>query len=520
MKHILNFTYKSIFLLGILCYGWILTIDLFFSHTKYVCQNKHALSNIILLIIGLLLITIIAILIKRLPDQIKTLAEKWNQHIKRISILLLIVELIISYCIMFASGWDAGIVLGQADLIASGSTKLNHNYYSWYPNNLLITFLYSLAYRLTGLFGIQSAGSVIIVLVQCILSVLTGYYLYRIAEHMFQSQTLAMLLWILYALWLGLLPWYTVTYSEPLAIFFPVSILYLYQCMENQKKYYRNTALIGILSVIGFKLKPSTLIVSMAIFIILVLQLLDKKTRNISLKKIVIMLVTFSVTLGIFEQIDFAKQMGLKLDSNKEMPMTHFAMMGLSEKRNGIFDQKELDYSLSFPNVQQRKEANLKMIRKRLQAYGFSGLMKHMTKKTLTNYNDGAFSWGKEGDFFLIEIEKPDGPLSKAIKNIYYNDRTCRIEFNTYMQMFLIITLFGGLLHAFFLLQKRIPTDSDLIILLSLIGLFLFVSIFEARARYIYTYVPFYLLMGIGGYKQLRIFSIRAAHQPSSPHIM
>lgn len=503
MKHILNFTYKSIFLLGILFYGWILAIDLFFSQTKYVCQNKHVLSNIKLLIIGIFLITTTAFLIKRFPEQTKVLAEKWKQHIKLFSIILLIVELIISYCILFASGWDAGIVLGQADLIASGSTKLNHDYYSWYPNNLLITFLYSLAYRLMGLLGIQFAGSVIIVFIQCILSVITGYFLYHIAENMFHNQTLSMLLWLIYALWLGLLPWYTVTYSEPLAIFFPVFILYLYQCMEKQEKFYRNTALIGILSVIGFKLKPSTLIVSMAIFIILVLQLLDKKTRNFSLKKLVILIVTFTVTLGIFEQVDFAKQMGLKLDTNKEMPMTHFAMMGLSEKRNGIFDQKELDYSLSFPNVQKRKEANIEMITKRLKSYGFSGLMKHMTKKTLTNFNDGAFTWGKEGDFFLIEIEKPNGPLSKALKNIYYNDGTCRIGFNTYMQMFLIVTLFGGILYALFRLHKRIPTDSDLIILLSLIGLFLFVSIFEARARYIYTYVPFYLLMGIGGYKQL-----------------
>ena len=37
------------------------------------------------------------------------------------------------------------------------------------------------------------------------------------------------------------------------------------------------------------------------------------------------------------------------------------------------------------------------------------------------------------------------------------------------------------------------------VILLSLIGLFIFESIFEARARYLYTYVPIFIISGMIG---------------------
>ena len=39
--------------------------------------------------------------------------------------------------------------------------------------------------------------------------------------------------------------------------------------------------------------------------------------------------------------------------------------------------------------------------------------------------------------------------------------------------------------------------------MLAIIGLTLFVLLFEARARYLYTYAPIYILLGAVGWKQM-----------------
>ncbi|MDE7423518.1 MAG: hypothetical protein K2N51_07465 [Lachnospiraceae bacterium] len=507
MKRIIRWIEKSILVIGILFFGWILMLDLFMGNRiNYYCKSRCLVSNSILIGIGVLLLCIFVFLVKRYADKINRILGKGDRIIGILSVVLFLVELIISYEILFASGWDAGEVCWQAGLVAAGESKLDNSYFSNYPNNLLITFLYSLAYRLMGVFGLQMYGAVIIVAVQCFLSALTGYLLYQVSKKMFHNNKISFVVWTIYGLWIGLMPWYTVTYSEPLGIIFPVAILWLYQRMESNKAVWRKSILIGILSFLGYQIKPSVLIIYIAILIIAVLRFIENKERNVRTKQICGLIVSFFVVFGIYQQIDIGKCMGFELNKEQELTITHFAMMGLSEKRNGVFDMDEVDYSLSFPNKKRRQEENVKIIKQRLKDYGFWGIVNHLAKKTLTNYNDGTFSWGKEGEFFSEEIEKPEEILSETLKDLYYNDGKHRIILNTYMQFFLIMILLGVFLNCIQIFNNKKIMDSYLITMLALVGIFLFVSIFEARARYLYVYAPLYILMGVQGYTSILYF--------------
>lgn len=503
MKKIVGWMEKSILGIGIVFYSWIIILNLFLENTMYSCKNKYLISNKMLMIFGILLINLILVLFKKYGEKIWKSLEQGDRLISILSVVLFLVELIISYGILFATGWDAGEVSWQAGLVAAGEKALDNSYFSHYPNNLLITFLYSLAYRFMGIFDLQMYGAVLIVLFQCFLSSLTGYLLYQISKKMFHSNKIAFLVWIIYGLWIGLIPWYMVTYSDPVGIIFPVLILWLYQSMENRKAIWWKSVGIGIVSFIGYQIKPTVLIIYIAILLLVILRFLGKEECNIRIKQISGMVVAFLVVFHIYGCLDIGKCMGFQLDKEQELTSTHFAMMGLSEKTNGVFDKADVDYSLSFPDKKLRQQENIKVIKERLHQYGFLGMVKHLSQKTLTNYNDGTFSWGKEGGFFLEEIEKPEVIFSKELKSLYYNNGKYRLIFNTYMQFIWIMALLGVFLNFKLSFPKKKVTDVQWVIMLSLVGIFLFVTIFEARARYLYIYVPMYILMGVQGYFQL-----------------
>ena len=504
MKSVLTWLEKGIFFIGVLLFGGILALDILMENTKYFCKNSVAIPNGLLILAGILLTGVLVFLWRKYEDKIAKILQKGEKRMLLLSVILFVVELVISCEILFAPGWDAGEVSWQAGVIAAGERKLDNQYFSWYPNNLLITWLYSLACRITGLFGFPYSGSVIIVVVQCFLSALGGYLLQQVAKNMFQSGTVSMIVWGIYAFWIGLLPWYMVTYSDSLGIIFPIAILWLYQSLENKKAVWQKCMLIGVLSLVGYRIKPTILILYISIVIVMVLRLGEKHERRFRLGQLCVLLLAFILSMFLYQKINIGACLGFSLDKDQQFTMTHFAMMGLSEETNGVFDEEDVKYSSFFRDISSRQKGNIKVIRQRIQEYGALDLSRHLVKKTLTNFNDGTFGWGKEAEFFK-KIERPEEVLSKFLKNLYYNGGMYRISLNTYMQCFWLMMLLGGFLNLTIVFRKEKVHELSLMIMLSLTGLFLFVTLFEARARYLYVYTPFYILIGIQGYRQVLV---------------
>lgn len=505
LKSVLTWLEKGMFLIGVLLFGGILVLDICMENTKYFCKNSVAVSNGLLILTGILLTVVLVFLWRRYEDKIAKILQKGERRMLLLSIILFVVELVISCEILFAPGWDAGEVSWQAGVIAAGERKLDNQYFSMYPNNLLITWIYSLACHITGLFGFPYSGSVIIVVVQCFLSAFGGYLLQQVAKIMFHSGTISMIVWGIYAFWIGLLPWYMVTYSDSLGIIFPITILWLYQSMENKKAVWRKCILIGVLSLVGYRIKPTILILYISIVIVMVLRLREKHERRFRLKQLCVLMLAFFLSFILYQQINIGACMGFSLDKEQQFTMTHFVMMGLSEETNGVFDEEDVKYSSSFPDITSRQKGNIKVIRQRIWEYGALGLFRHLVRKTLTNFNDGTFGWGKEAEFFK-KIERPEEVLSKFLKNLYYNGGVYRISLNTYMQCFWLMMLLGVFLNmTVVFLKKKVP-EISMMIMLALTGLFLFVTLFEARARYLYVYAPFYILMGVQGYRQVLVY--------------
>lgn len=127
----------------------------------------------------------------------------------------------------------------------------------------------------------------------------------------------------------------------------------------------------------------------------------EKSQRNIRGKQIAGLVLSFLAVSFLYQQVNLPKCMGYELDREQNFTVTHFLMMGLSDERNGVYDQNDVEYSASFTDRAARQEANRTVIKERIQEYGVGGMVEHLAKKTLTNYNDGTFAWGGEGDFFV-----------------------------------------------------------------------------------------------------------------------
>ena len=155
----------------------------------------------------------------------------------------------------------------------------------------------------------------------------------------------------------------------------------------------------------------------------------NKKLKLDILFKSIIAIVLSVLLFGIIN--NFSKSfLGYERNIDVEMPMTHFMMMGMNEKMKGVFLYEDVEYTTSFKGIDNKKTANIKEIKKRLNQYGVNGYLQLLIDKSLINYDDGSFAWGIEGNFYQKTISENK---SIFLKKMYYNNG----EYYKYFESFL-----------------------------------------------------------------------------------
>lgn len=103
-----------------------------------------------------------------------------------------------------------------------------------------------------------------------------------------------------------------------------------------------------------------------------------------------------------------------------------------------------------------------------------------------------------EGAFFVEQLSKKDSSFADWLQKIYYTrswDRHYYIYFCNFEQMIWLACLCVGVFSIF---QQKEKEELS-VIMLSIIGLTIFELLFEARARYLYTYTSLYILLAATG---------------------
>ena len=488
---------------------WILVLLLFFENAlEYECKKEFFISNICIAL--LFLVACIGWFFIKKTLAFNRLSGLILQYADRIVIIIAIsfffLQLYISYNIFFETGWDSGAYVIPAARLVSQHAEMPesiNNYFSYYPNNLFLVNIYALILKVNQKIGIFCGEEQLmsIVFCNCLISSITCLLTYKIGKKI-TNISYAFVGYLISLTLIALSPWGVICYSDSFVLFIPVLILYVY---VSAIPVFWKTMGLFICGYIGYSIKPQAVICLIAVLIVCVLQI-DRTT--IRRKNVFRCFCGVAVSALLITCMSYAldrvyEKEGFILDPQKKIGITHFLMMGMNPDTLGVYNGEDVEISHECQTPQERTQKNLEVVRERLKSYGMGGYLKLLSQKMLTNFNDGTFAWGNEGSFYAILKADKNTAIAPRLKATFYNDGAHFWLYSGMVQIVWIIVLilcfFKSIISVF---NKDKMEKADGVICLSLIGIIVFELLFEARARYIYIYVPLFILYGISGIKQ------------------
>ncbi len=417
-------------------------------------------------------------------------------HLLLAQIVLLMIQLFISYNIYFFTGWDASTIRNTAFQIIEHPELIAENfrhYYSFHVNQTTMAIILGYIMKFFYNLGIQNFyfGTVVV----SVLSInLTGLFSTLSVQKITNSTKLSLIYWVLFGLLVGLSPWITIPYSDTYSMLFPSIALFLYVNMPKSILRYMTWFIIAFVSIVGMLIKPQTIIVLLAIIILetykLVTQIELRKAINFSIIAVIIY-ATSILSNGIYtkslELIDFG------LIPGRNFTYSHYLMTGFNPVTFGVYYDHDASLSYSTATIEEREAKNWEVILKRIDNYGFVGYLDFSVRKILTNFNDGTFAWGGEGGFY-VEIFEQKTFASDFLRDIYYH--TGRYV-NIFFQFVQFIWLLVLVLIPFGILTKDKTNYSKAVVYITILGIFAFTHLFEARGRYLLTYIPFFIMAAV-----------------------
>lgn len=475
-------------------------IILFFSYKNYACKKTYLMNNITLLIIGIIL----CFIVYKVIDKIK-IKDKNKINIVFIILTIVLIPFLFFYArhFLFTTGWDPEFVKQNAILITNGEPVWT-GYLSDYPNNVFITYLLAKIIKISYILNIRNVENTFL-LINCFIFSITNFLVFKITYNIYKSYNKAIFAYIFCFLLVTMSPWICVMYSDTLSLFILTLGIYLFVKEEdaNKNKKFIYFILYIFVLISGYFIKPQVFIFLIAIFLYKLTKFKFSNLKNkyfwIKVFSITIILICIS---GITNYINKKPYFYTNVKESN-FGIEHYLMMGHNLETRGIYSYDDVVYSESFKTKKERKKGDLKLVRKRINGAGVLGLISLYTDKTLTNYNDGSFAFGCEGNFYKYKYSYGNKKVREALQS-YYLDGDNQIIFFTVQQIIWLAVLFLNLLSL-----SKTSNEKITIMKLAIIGLSIFELLFEARARYLFAYAPVYIIIGINGTEKFDIILLK-----------
>ncbi len=474
-------------------------------------KNNPHISNLILLAIGLIVVFALGFLyVKFFKKKLYRITPKCFNITLGISfVVIFAIQLLIVYNIYFPASWDVEVLRKASDLISSGMKMgkdfPHQSYFLAYNNNVFLLGVISLIKRVSVIIpGLSKEATVVLFNIICVN--LSGVFTILTINRVIRRRGVTLFALFAYALLIMFSPWMMVPYTDTLSIVIISFLIYLYVRIRTRnmmsKREMLDWFLLFFVGVVGYFIKPTTVIVLIAIVITELYRFLSLKDRINKHRIICLVMVMVGVTCAFFVNIGVNKYLRYEANEELKTPATHFMMMGLNKKKNGTYRRKDIVYTTSFKTQKEKKDANFKEIKKRLSEYGLSGYIVLLEKKTLENYNNGTFAWGVEGDFFMHAKQKSKNVFTDFLKSVFYFDRENYSIFANVEQCIWITLLFFAVFISF--RRRWLFSEVELVMILSVTGITIFTLLFEARARYLYSFVPVFITLSMMGLDNLK----------------
>lgn len=504
MKKLRNFCFGSVerlFALAVFC-ACVLTLMNISAYYFHIVRFRP-LYYILSAALVALLVWLLVLLVKRWQALRKLLATQAPRVLLAGVLVLFCVQTTYLAIAYVPLGWDVNDIIG----IASGA-KMFDVCLTRYPNNILMTACFQILYQFTQRFGMDCwLSSMLLSAVAVDAAIL---FICGTVRRVFGLKP-CYLTFLCSVLLFALHPTISVPYSDSMAMPFTTGFLYVFLRLlqaQTRKEQCRFAALAGAFLVLGYLIKPTVAIVGIAAAILLLLKI--KKPTKAQVKSVALCILfaaagavgSYAVKIAVMPSV-FLFVPTEEQQYATEFPMQHFFMMGLNEKDNyyGFF-RSDVHATAAVSGKAEKAAFNNDVSKARLRRMGVAGFLEHCINKAVWVTTDGTFYYGGEGGFHNNHT-KTEGGLRGALQNFLFTETDFYEQYYAnYLQGVWIFILFGAALSG--LLRKKEKTDAKRTVLfllqLSLFGLVAFLMLFEARARYLYLYLPYFCALAAIGY--------------------
>lgn len=514
-NRIQNFIQQAIAIIFSILFAVALINAIFFNKTVGINYN------IAFMLLGTIIIYMIMFLFYYAYKKYnKSFLEHEPKKIEYCFVILIIflMQFIIAKFTYARYGWDCGEVITDIYNFINNQ-DFNYLYYAQYPNNIGIFIIIKNVIEIAKYFvDIQAihncffSAMIFNIIMVDIASIFTFLTIKKVLGN--KSSYLS-LIFILPLMLFS--PYINIPYTDTISMIFPIIILYLYICIkelpkERIKKYILSF-LLGMLMLIGVFIKPTVIIMPIAIIIIGILNLNKEKLKNIVYS--IIVMIFFIMGCGISylgyniqkNQI-FGELISKQEQEDFKRSYTHFLMMGMQERQNdvigdgknqtlyGTYNVQDDLNTYSIKGYKEKQEYNLKIIKERLKNFGIIGYIKFLYNKANWILSDGTFYYGYEGTWIVDGYQNQNKVAKIVQKFITVDSKAYKYITANIMQISWLIILLGLMLS--YSKEKNEYLDIGK---LAIIGIILFILIFEGRARYLVNYIPIFIFIGVDGLK-------------------
>lgn len=415
-------------------------------------------------------------------------------------LILIVVQFVFAYIFEVApkaKSWDFGSVYEAAVNDVEGLMPIEDNsYFYQYTNNIGLALFFKFIFSIAKIFNFTNYTLLGLILNIAFIDIAI-VFLYKIIRNNFDEKIsrIFFLFTITFSPFITYVPiYYTDTLSLPFAI---SAIYFLMKYVNNPEKKTSWLVICGLLIGIGSCIKFTVFFIFLAIILYYVFRENQDKIKNVLKQLVIIFFATIIplVCLNGYIKLNFDQ----KRLEKESFPFTHWIMMGMTGW--GGYTYEDTLYTKSFEEKKDKEEANVEQIKER-----FTNLIETRTLddfyalKAVYSFGDGTF-------YSLVKLERDQVRDFKMKKYVLQSDNNDNYIFKTICQTQLVIVLFfmlvGMILRKYLTSRQR---DLQLLVNISIIGLYIFLLIWEARSRYVVNYVPLLLLSSYFGVEALKNF--------------
>ncbi|NCU34009.1 hypothetical protein EOM27_01635 [Candidatus Saccharibacteria bacterium] len=487
-------------------------------------RSEINLATLLMVIASILLISFYYMILNfKIP---KIIIKNRKNILISMTIIMFIAQLVVGIS-LYSRGhsWDVSVVemLAQ-NYVDNGTTEVSedlweHGYLNRYDNNTPITLLITSILKVGQLIG--ASGHLLLYMTNGFLLFSSSAIVLYIVYKKFGGRYSVVAYSILFPL-LTISPYVAIFYTDTVGIFF-VSLIML--CIfkvsqANSSKHKKGWLIfLGLCAAIGLLIKPTVFIVMIALILSLIVVATTKSNKynfkDIMWVSIPFILVLLFYNVTLWGLPNFAKYSQEEINAER-VSFIHYlgmgSLRGLSPHENcktGSYCVSYTDWIISDegPKTSEgKKEYSLNLWKESVLTDFPTGYLGFMIYKIRLTFGDGSFGvWG-EGSNRNEYIEfRFDDTLSRTIRNYLgpfgaYLDKT-KLAWQIIWLTTLILMVFLPIsaITRNFKLTKKANLTLLPILLFTFVGLIAYQMLFESRARYIFLYIPVFVLIAMGG---------------------